>query len=53
MAVYIQGRQMNCVLRENVYKRLHFNVHTEKHTLDMTGAWESRAESGRQNILGE
>lgn len=53
MVVYTQGRQMNCVERENVYKEPHFNVHTEKHTLDMTVAWKTRAENGKQKILGE
>lgn len=50
--MYIQGRQTYCVYRENVYNRLHFNVYTEKYTLDMIVAWKSRAENGRQKILG-
>ena len=37
---------------ENVYNRLHFNVYIEKYTLDMVVAWKSRAEGGRQKILG-
>lgn len=46
---------MYCVYRENVYNRLHFNVYTEKYTLDIVFAWKSRAESGKMkdsNLFG-
>lgn len=43
---------MYCVYRENVYNRRHFNVYTEKYTLDMVVAWKSRTESGRQEMVG-